>query len=298
MRCLRWLLIVVILASTHVNAQDDDTNAGMCPISPKLGDEPSRHYWLHGMIGTKAARMYIERGGNTVAAVFYYTESTWTPIVLGGRWNTGKPTASDKTGDKPATGQLTGAVTTTGFAGYWMHSNGNPPLPVKLDFEPKPACKISGASKRFDDPNWPITFSYPAAMQLSHTEWGLSLSCPDPADMFYDKAVEISQGPMITIGDEGFHLSGSKWMRDSDYCDAKANHAPGCAEAVVSHKGSLTILDDGEQEWRIYCTGGGYVGLVYGEQKVLVAGGKWVKFSGSGDYGNLALGILTSAKIR
>ena len=119
MRCLRWFLILLVLASIHVSAQDDDTNAGLCPIKPKLGEKPIQNYWLHGTIGDKAARMHLERDGNIVIAVFYFTESTWTPTILGGHWNNGEPTATDKTEDKPATGQLTGSLTTRGFAGSW-----------------------------------------------------------------------------------------------------------------------------------------------------------------------------------
>jgi hypothetical protein len=154
MRCLRWLLILLVLASIHVNAQDDDdTNAGMCPISPRVGDKPIRKYWLHGTIGGKAARMYLERDGNVVIAAFYYRESTWKPTILGGHWNNGKPTASDNTELDPATGQLAGSLTTRGFAGSWTPVDRSPALPIMLTFEPRPACKASGPLKRFNDPS-------------------------------------------------------------------------------------------------------------------------------------------------
>lgn len=299
MRYLWWLLILLVLASIHVSAQyGDDTNAGMCPIKPKLGDKPSRNYWLHGTIGGKAARMYMERDGNIVIAVFYYTESTWTSTILGGHWNNGQPTASDKTEDDSATGQLTGSLTAKGFAGLWTLADRSSALPIRLTFEPRPSCKVSGPSKRFDDPNWPISFSYPAAMQITHTDWGLNLICPDAAGMFYEFSTQITQGPISKIADEGFHLSGGKWMHDSSFCDIEANNPPGCAEAVVSHRGSITILNDADHEWRVYCTGGGYVAQGYGAGKMLVIGHKWVDIQGIGDYGDIALSIVATANIK
>ena len=300
MRCLPWLLVLLVLASIHVNAQDDnDTNAGMCPISPRVGDKPIRKYWLHGTIGGKATRMYMERNGNVVIAAFYQTDSTWTPTILGGHWNNGKPTASDKTEMDPATGQLTGTLTARGFAGSWTPVDRSPALPISLVFEPRPSCSALGHLKQFNDPNWPITFSYPAGMQISHTDWGLRLVCPDAAGMFYDFSIDISQGSLSKIADEGFHLSGGKWMRDSESCADEANDLPGCpAAAVVSHRGPITILDNSEHEWRVYCTGGGYVAQGYGSEKMLVIGDKWVKIQGIEQYGDTALSIVASAKIK
>lgn len=296
-------MILLVLASIHVNAQDDDdTNAGMCPVTPRLGDKPIRKYWLHGTIGGKASRMYLERDSNVVIAAFYYRESTWKPTILGGHWNNGKPTASDKTELDPATGQLTGKLTTRGFAGSWTPVGRSPALPIRLVFEPRPSCSALGHLKRFNDPNWPITFSYPAAMQLSQTDEGLTLTCPDPAGMFYDFSIWIRQGPLSKIDHEGFHLTGGKWMRDPtpfSHCADEANGPPGCKEAaVVSHQGPITILDNSEHEWRDYCTGGGYVAQGVGSEKMLVIGDKWVDIRGTEDYEDIALGITATAKIR
>jgi hypothetical protein len=136
-------------------------------------------------------------------------------------------------------------------------------------------------------------------MQITHTDWGLNLICPDAAGMFYDSSIEISQGTLSKIADEGFHLSGGKWMHDSRFCDAEANNPHGCIEAaVVGHRGPITILNDADHEWRVYCTGGGYVAQGDGEGKMLVIGDKWVDIQGIGDYGDIALSIVATAKIQ
>jgi hypothetical protein len=103
------------------------------------------------------------------------------------------------------------------------------------------------------------------------------------------------------IADEGFHLSGGKWMRDPtpfSHCADEANDPQGCTEAAaVSHRGPITIMDDSEHEWRVYCTGGGYVAQGYGEEKMLVVSDKWVDIQGIEHYGDLALNVVATAKI-
>jgi hypothetical protein len=135
-------------------------------------------------------------------------------------------------------------------------------------------------------------------MQLSQTDEGLTLTCPDPAEMFYDFSIWIRQGPLSKIADEGFHLSGNKWTRDSHPCFDEENDLPDCPEpASVTHRGAITVLENSEQEWRVYCTGGGYVALGGGSDKMLVIGDKWVDIIGSGSYYYKALSVVATAKI-
>ena len=309
MRCLRWLLVLLVLASTQVTAQDDNTNAGMCPITPKLGDKPIRHYSLAGTVGRRPVRAYIERDGNVAIAVFYYTDSIWTPVLLGGGWKNGIVEVTEKEIDEDnpkATGRLTGRLTPAGFSGTWSPSGSGPSLPMHLHLTPPLSCNGSGPWKRLDDPRLPVTFSYPASWHISkhgHSfgqhEDDLTLTCPDPAAMFYAEGLTVATGASRDIAEEGFHLTGGKWIFDhAAACNAENNNPPGCADAPVIRRGPLTILDGDNIEWRNYCAQGGYVALGEGHLRMLILGDRWIEFSGRGDDGEIALRIVTTVKIR
>ena len=298
LRVCSSILILLLLLPTSAIAQDH--NSGMCPLTPALGDRPSRQLWLRGDIGGRAARMYLQQGGTTIIGVYYYTADTpWIPVILGGRLAGNALQASDKDDEAPATGELTGKIIRTGFVGAWTPSGGDHPLSAHLRFEPAPSCKGSGPWKRLDDPTLPITFSYPASWQLSRRKDGITLTCPDPAKMAYDNGVQIWTGGLKDIGRQGFHFKDGKWKYDhAAVCDADNDEPHGCADAPVAHQGPFTMLNGDRSEWRMYCARGGYVGQADGNARVLILGERWVEFSGMASDAEMSLRILATARPR
>ena len=307
MRSLRLPLVLLLLASTQLTAQNDDYNSGMCPIQPQLGDKPIRHYSLAGTVGNRPVRMYLERDGKVAIASFYYTDTTWTPFLLGGTWSNGFVEVSEKVIDEygpTATGKLTGKVTPTGFIGSWIAAATDPALSIRTRFTPHPSCNGAGPWKRFDDPRLPITFSYPASWQITEYQFsqhadGFKLTCPDPAKMFNQEGISIESSDLKNINWMGFRLRDGKWLYDyTVLCDADNDNPPGCGEAPETHRGVITILDGDNSEWRLYCAGGGYIGQGYGHERMLILGDRWVEFQGFLKDGDMVLRIIATARPR
>lgn len=51
----------------------------------------------------------------------------------------------------------------------------------------------------------------------------------------------------------------------------------------ISRRKGITILNLDDQEWRLYCRGGGYVGQTEGEDRVVLLQNGWIEFSGMGE---------------
>jgi hypothetical protein len=212
------MLSLIVIVSTQIMAQEN-YNVGMCPVTPKLGDSPSKTYWLYGSIGGRSVRMYLERGGDVILGAFYYTGSDWTPTVLGGYLTVyGTLDASNKTETGVEIGRLTGNLSEGGFVGRWIASGQGKPLPASLKVGPQPSCKGNGPWERFDDHRWPITFSYPASWRLSLDNGSLKLTCPDPSFMAYESYdIKIRQGKQQDLADDlGFHRFGDRWIYGED----------------------------------------------------------------------------------
>src|SRR5258708_1243771 len=70
----RVVLALLALVSTQIAAQED-YNAGMCPTTPKLGDNPSKRYWLDGSIGESPVRIYLDPDADLIVVTFSYPAS-------------------------------------------------------------------------------------------------------------------------------------------------------------------------------------------------------------------------------
>jgi hypothetical protein len=293
MQLARVVLALLTVVSTQIAAQDD-YNAGMCPTTPKLRDNPSKTSWLDGSIGEKSVRMYLEQGGDVVVGAFYYTKSDWTPTILGGRLTAnGALDASDKTETNVKTGHLTGRLTANDFVGQWIPQDQSTPLPAFLKAGAQPRCDGAGAWKRFDDNRWPVTFSYPASWRLETSHDGVKLTCPNPSFIVYDSyEIEFSQGKQSELADLGFHLIETKWMYGRD-CDKTPS---ACSLISVSRREGMTILGADKQEWRVYCHGSGYVAQGEGHETVLLIGDRWMDLRGEGPPSKLIGRIVATAK--
>ena len=304
MRRLLWLLVLLVFSSIHISAQNDDSNAGMCPVTPKLGDKPIRRYWLAGTVGRRPVRAYMERDGNVSIAAFYYTDSTWTPVLLGGSWSNGLVEVSEKAidpDDAGHTGRLSGHLTSAGFSGSWNPSGDAPSFPVRLHLTPRLSCNGSGPWKPLDDPRLPVTFSYPASWQIGKYQHGFgphednfTLTCPDPSAMFYEEGLNVVTGTLKDIADRGFHLANGKWFDDQS---SGCMESSGCAAPTTQH-GIITVLDGDDTEWRISCARHGYVAQGDGHDRMLILGDRWVELFGEGDDGKIALRIAATAEPR
>lgn len=223
--------------------------------------------------------MYLNRGGEVVVGVFYYTEN-WVPFILGGSWVEG---GAIKVGAKPdqdgaEVGQLAGRLTTKGLVGTWKQVGDNIAVPVHLKTVPQPSCDGKGPWKRFNDPRWPITFSYPASWRVTTDPDGTTISCPDPSLMAYDGfALQLSQGKRTDLELTGFVDCGGQWRQGSD-CDCDRHDQVLCQVATVDQRNGMTILGGEAGEWRVYCRGGGYVALGEGDERLILIDDKWVRF--------------------
>jgi hypothetical protein len=295
MKLGRVVLALLAVVSTEIAAQED-YNVGMCPTTPKLRDNPSKTYWLDGSIGERPVRMYLEQGGDVVVGAFYYTESDWTPTILGGHLTVnGALDASDKGETKVETGRLTGRLTADNFVGEWIAPDQSKPLPAFLKTGAQPRCDGTGAWKRFDDNRWPVTFSYPGSWRLETSNDGVKVTCPNPSFMVYDSyEIEFRQGKKSELADLGFHLIGTKWIYGQG-CDETPSH---CSLVPVRRREGMTILGADEQEWRVYCRGSGYVAEGEGHELVLLIGDRWMDLRGQGPPSELIGRIVATARPR
>jgi hypothetical protein len=293
MKLGRVVLALLAVVSTQIAAQED-YNAGMCPTTPKLGDNPSKTYWLDGSIGERPVRMYLEQGGGVVVGAFYYTESDWTPTILGGHLTaSGALDASDKTKMNVETGHLTGRLTDDEFVGQWIAHDQSTRLPAFLKAGAQPRCDGAGAWKRFDDNQWPVTFSYPASWRLETSNDGVKVTCPNPSFMAYESYdIEFRQGKQSELADLGFHLIETKWMHGED-CDKTPS---ACSLVPVRRREGMTILSADEHEWRVYCHGNGYVAQGEGHETVLLIGDRWINLRGEGPPSELIGRIVATAR--
>lgn len=121
--------------------------------------------------------MYMERGGPEVVGLYYDT-ADWKPIILGGKWsedNNFEVTTRLPEPDAVAIGALNGRIISSGtLVGTLIMRAGNDggQEPVAMKRMLQPSCNGSGVWQKFNNPNVPITFSYPAS-------WHVEIAEPD-----------------------------------------------------------------------------------------------------------------------
>jgi hypothetical protein len=287
-----FLLIVTASAQTAPSNEPEETvqeQGGYCPDTHNLGSVPSAEFWLEGVIGSRAVKMYLNRGGSGVAGLFYEPNGDWKPVLLGGMW---KPSGIDLSAgaDSAAfypwslapTGRLQGQLKDNVFLGQWTSAGSNHAEPVHLSVVPETGCEGKGVWKRFNSPKWPFSFSYPASWRLVEERDGdspyIRLICPDPEEMVYESDVTIEEGVGQPTEKSGLVRCGKEWRYDANCDDDDRNFAYSHI-AAQSVRHGMKILDISNREWRNYCRNGGYVGQTDGTDRVVLLQNGWIRIT-------------------
>jgi len=273
-------------ASSNEPTETADQQTGLCPTTHNLESSPSEQYWLEGVIGSKTVKMYLDRGGSGVVGLFYDPKGDWKPVLLGGMWkesgidlSAGADTAAFGPDALAPIGHLQGQLTNSVFLGQWKSKGGEQAEAVRLSVVPKTGCEGKGAWKRFDHPEWPFSFSYPASWHLveEHDSSGdyIRLVCPDPEEMAYEGDVSIQEGVGKNVDKTGLVRCGKEWRYDADCADdlkdSAFSHIP-----AQSLRHGMNILDLSNREWRNYCRNGPYVAQTEGTDLVVLLHSGWI----------------------
>jgi hypothetical protein len=289
--CLGLLLILTCSISAQSPeppkpAAPQNLQTGYCPQTRQLEAEPSQKFFLDGTIGKRRVRMFLDRGGSTVVGLFFYLSSDWTPTSLGGEWNNGNIEMSDATETHPATGTLKASLAANRLTGTWIAVNSTEPEPVRLVDIPEPRCDGHEKWKRFKDPKWPVSFSYPESWHIEQSGRSATVTCPNPANIAYQDQVTIYAGTGDPDGppDEPTSLlkCGDTWRYGESSCDCSRPDSLVCGTAKITRKHSATILDVSDREWRVYCRNGGYVAQGEGQDRIVLLDGNWIEIIGQG----------------
>jgi hypothetical protein len=259
-------------------AAPQNLQTGYCPQTRQLEAQPSQKFFLDGAIGKRHVRMFLDRGGSAVVGLFFYLSGDWTPTSLGGDWNNGNIEMSDATETHPATGTLKASLAGDRLNGTWTAVNSTQPEPVRLVAIPEPHCDGKEKWRRFNDPEWPVSFSYPASWHLEQSDNAVVLTCPNPSEIAYGQHIVIHQGTGMPEGPTHIVQCGKSWIY-GDRCDCTQKDQHACATAKVSRTNSATMLDVSEQEHRIYCLEGGYVAAGEGEDRVMLLRDQWLEIN-------------------
>lgn len=286
--------VVVLLVVIPAQPQD-----GHCPDSPGVPVENYSEHWFDGSMGARQARMYLASGGGVVSGTFYFTDA-WDPVLLGGTLTNGRVDIlahREDAGRSTQMGHLTGTLKGSELSGTWVAQGGNKKVRVRLKAIPKPHCETNNGQWRlFNDPQWPITFQYPASWHMENDGNSLTLTCPDPETMAYE-GFNISVSHGVHRSDEDFWLKrcGKGWY--SSECDCNELTGVFCdTPAEVMQKDEMTFISADEQEWRGYCIGGGYMGQTEGARRVILIGDQYVQFVGEGAPSELIEEIIPTVK--
>jgi hypothetical protein len=284
-------------AATKLDRDEKLSEITYCPRTHVLEGDREEQYWLEGTIRNSKVRMYLHRAGADVVGLFYATEGDWTPTFLGGEWSAKGITLLGESADEAPKGRLQGQLVNGAFTGSWTTNSSDQADPVRVAATQKPSCDGSGVWKRFDDPKWPVSFSYPASWHVEEVQASehiggvdneLQLICPDPEVMTYNTAVTIYEGKEAKgkpIG-PGELVHCVKGWREGG-CDVYDGSPVLFQVSEVSQRPGRTVLDV-EHEWRVYCSDGGYRGQGDGDDQVVLLHNYWIEFDGAGQ----ALGIV------
>lgn len=266
-------------AAPKLDRDEQLSDITYCPRTHALQGTPEEEYWLEGSIRDSKVRMYLHRAGADVVGLFYSTDGDWTPTFLGGDWTAKEVNLLGESADETPKGRLVVQLVNGAFVGSWTLLSSDHADPVRVAAFQKPACDGSGAWKRFDDPKWPVSFSYPASWHIKETGDALQIICPDPEEMAYDRQLTIYEGKEDNgkpIGPFELVRCAKAW-RFGPKCDSYDKGAVTAAVTTVSGQPGRTILSLGH-EWRIYCADGGYRGQVEGGDEVVLLGNYWIEF--------------------
>jgi hypothetical protein len=316
MACAIALLLLTSTIFAQSNAATSDTksklaeeiqdrevalsDATYCPRTHALEGAPEEEYWLMGTIRNSTVRMYLHRAGADVVGLFYATEGDWTPTFLGGEWSAKGIKLLGESADEVPTGRLDIQLVNGAFIGRWKSDQSDHADQVRLATTKKPACDGRGVWKRFDDPKWPVSFSYPASWHVKeYTDSNsdvLELICPDPEKMTYSFGVTIFEGKGKPGGPWELVQCPKGW-RFGPSCDSYDENAATAQAAKLSQQPDKTVLGL-VHEWRVYCSDGGYRGQTEGDDEVVILRNSWAEFMGSVSGSGFVDRLAKSAHVR
>ena len=270
-----------------------------CPSEPDLEQEGYTERWFEGTIGERRVRMYVAHDDKSAAGVFYYLRE-FQPFILGGTLRDGRIELREKYGEEdlePPPARLDGRMTPGGLTGMWIPGSPDSQQEVRLTRIDEPSCDVKGPMRVFNDPRWPIVFSYPESWHVKATGETISFSCPNPALMAYDGMgldLALHAGP--PAGEE-YRRSGSQWkyLKDPD-CDTK--DAEACPVAKVAKRDGITVLGPNDFSLRMYCLGEGYFGLGGGLVGQFIGNGWWIELRATGPEIFLLEHVVATARRR
>jgi hypothetical protein len=279
--------------------QDTEQDFGFfCPHTHVLGDGPDK-YWLEGTIGNSAVKLYLADSGAGAIGLFYATDGDWTPTLLGGERSANKFKFSAVAADHTLKGRLEGQLVNGAFIGSWTSKGSDHADSVRLAAMQRPTCDGRGAWKRFDDPGWPVSFSYPASWRIKEVGDALQIICPDPEDMAYNNKLTIYEGKVQKDKPVGLWelVHCANGWRFGRSCDTSERNTASLSVLEVSQQPGRTILGI-EGEWRVYCADGGYVGQGDGEDRLVLLHDSWIEFTGAGQTSDIVDRLVKSARVR
>jgi len=210
------------------------------------------------------------------------------PLALDGDW-TGPGRLALAEGDPKDDGpkpRFDLEVTRSGATGTWTSPDGET-VPVRLRRVPKPAPFKSAIRqpRRFDDPRWPVTLTYPAGWRLDVSDSELRLRSPDPFDVLFENELSCTQGtgvPAVPEPDEPpvefvwpFFRGRSGWLVNvSGYGECEDDR---CEPAKVEQSRGASIVR-GNSGYRSYGPWG-YMGAADRESHLILAGDRWAMCS-------------------
>jgi hypothetical protein len=279
--------------------QDTELPSDICPHTHELENVVPEEHWFEGKLGKSHVKVYLQRGGAGVVGLFYANDGAWTPTFLGGEWKDNKITLSAESAEHAPRGQLQGELLSGVFTGTWIPDSSDGAETVRLSAVQKPGCDGSGVWKRFDDPKWPVSFSYPASWRIrevTETPQRIQLTCPDPEEMTYNAGVTIYEGKGEPGGPWELVHCANEWRFGSSCAKSHENTAS-LSVSTVRQQPDETILNI-DSEWRVYCSDGGYIGLGDGEDRVVLLPNFWVEFMGAGGASEIVDRLVKSADVR
>ncbi len=296
MRTLAFGALYLILAwcaaaqspGPRQSSDEQDLQTAFCPQSHQLEVAPSQKFFLDGHIGNRHVRMFLDRGGSGVVGLFFDIGGNWQITQLGGTWDNGAIDASDAGENHVATGQLKANFADNRLTGSWTAANSNQPESIELVTIPEPRCEGKEEWKRFDGPKWPVSFSFPSSWRVEQSGATITLTCPNPSEIAYDRHITIyaGTGDPDSPPDQPTELlkCGDTWRYgEVAFCGCDKPDSLSCKTARVSRKNSATILDVSDHEWRVYCLGGGYVAEGEGQDRIVLLRDHWLEINAPGD---------------
>lgn len=275
-----------------------DLQTGYCPQTHELETEPSQKFFLEGTMGKRRVRMYLDRGGSGVVGLFFDIGAKWETTLLGGTWRDGHIDASDATESRGATGHLVASLEGDHLTGTWTNLKRDQTEPAEFETISEPRCDGREPWKQFQDPDWPVTFSYPSSWHLEESQDdSVVLSCPNPAAIAFDQHITIYHGTGAPKGPTDLVQCGQSWIYGYQ-CHCSEEGAHSCPTARANRLKIGTMLDVSEREHRIYCLDGGYVAAGEGEDRILLLDDQWLEVNSPYETSGVMNRIIDSIDLR